>query len=141
MKNKNQLFNPSVINTLLNQKNENNTKDLQKILLNFLEVLDSLDRLIKISETGKLKYSTSDKNWLFHLQTLRRQLLDAFSSTGVTFLNSVGLSFDPQRHEAVETVQNNEYENNIVIEELSRGCMWRGEMLRFARVIIVKNKD
>jgi molecular chaperone GrpE len=59
-------------------------------------------------------------------------------SNGVTPFQSKGQQFDPTVHEAMSVVESDEYESNTVYEEARRGYLWNGELLRPARVIVVR---
>jgi len=116
-------------------------RDLRQALLSFLEVLDSLDRLVAIAASAAEQPGAEPPGWLDQLQTLRKQLLNAFERTGVTFFDCVGQPFDPTRHEAVEVVHRRDVGDDTIVEEITRGCNWQGQLLRFARVVIARNKD
>jgi molecular chaperone GrpE len=104
--------------------------EVKGILLDFLEILDSLDRLM----------AQEDLALEGALVTLRRQLLNAFERAGVRFFESVGRPFDPQRQEAVEARVDSSLEPGSVVEELRRGCEWQGDLLRTAQVVVVKEQ-
>jgi len=53
---------------------------------------------------------------------------------GLTPVVAVGEQFDPRVHEAVETVASPEHPEGTVVEEVRKGYMLGGEMLRPARV-------
>jgi molecular chaperone GrpE (heat shock protein) len=111
----------------------------RQILLNFLDVLDSLERLVTIADLAADQSGSGASDWSEHLYALRRQMLDAFEQAGVTFFDCVGQPFDPERQEAVKTVQRHDVDDYTVVEEIARGCERRGEVLRFARVIVARN--
>ena len=113
---------------------------LRQTLLSFLEVLDSLDRLVKVACSALERPESESSNWLSQLQILRKQLLNVFERSGVTFIDCVGQPFDPTKHEAVEVVHRNDVEDNIIMEEVSPGCNWQGEVLRFARVVVARSE-
>lgn len=98
---------------------------MRRVLLGFLGVLDALDRV-----TGR----DDDRSTL---GLVRRRLVGAFEEAGVQFFATVGLPFDPCRHEAVE-VRSGEWVDEIVVEEISRGCEWEGELLRSAQVVVAR---
>jgi molecular chaperone GrpE len=113
--------------TLAEQEQAHRAK-VKSILLDFLEILDSLDRLM----------AQGDVAMGGTLATLRRQLLSAFERAGVRFFESVGRPFDPQRQEAIEIRPDSSPEPGIVVEELQRGCEWQGDLLRTAQVVVAK---
>ena len=112
----------------LAEREQAHRAQVRGILLDFLQVLDSLDRLMARGST-----TTGGT-----LAALRRQLLGTFERAGVRFFESVGQPFDPQRQEAVETRPDSSLEPGIVVEELRRGCEWQGDLLRAAQVIVIK---
>lgn len=129
----------SVINTVMQRSSHSNESDWREILLHFLEVLDSLDRLINIAGAVASQDGIKEGRWLDHLQTLRIQMIEAFTSAGVSFFDTVGKPFNPGRHEAIEAVQRSDVDDYTIIEEITRGCEWQGEILRFAKVIVARN--
>ena len=113
------------------------TRNLRQVLLSFLDVLDSLDRLLALASVALER----DVSWIDHIQAVREQLLGAFAVAGITFIDCVGRPFDPSRHEAVEMIVRNDLDDYSVVEELARGCEWRDEVLRFARVVVARRPD
>ena len=53
---------------------------------------------------------------------------------GVTPLQSLGETFNPELHDAIGSVESEEVESGAVAEELQRGYRWGDEVLRPARV-------
>jgi molecular chaperone GrpE len=70
---------------------------------------------------------------------VHQQLLTAFAGQGVIFFACVGQAFDPARHEAIEVVERSDLPDNTVLEEINRGCTWRGQVLRCAQVVLARN--
>lgn len=101
------------------------------ILLALLDVMDDFDRAL--AHVGEAPGAVADGLRLIH-QRLSRVL----ESNGVTPFQSVGQQFDPTVHEAMSVVESDEYESGTVYEEYLRGYLWNGELLRPARVIVVR---
>ena len=112
----------------LTERDQAHRAEVRSILLDFLQVLDSLDRLI----------THGDEVVAANLGSLRRQLLGAFESAGVHFLESMHRPFDPQWQEAVEARHDSTQEPGTVVEEMRRGCEWQGDLLRRAQVVVTK---
>jgi len=112
---------------------------LRKLLLDFLEILDSVDRMKRLS---KSKHITT-AGWGRQMDALHTQVVQALEEAGVVFEDSLGKSFDPAWHEAVGRVERNDLPNYTITEVVERGCGWRGKTLRAARVIVSyhSNKD
>ena len=71
--------------------------------------------------------------------------LKSFESTLEKFnmrpINPLNENFNPEQHEAVGTVKQNDSEENSVIEVLQRGWQLHNRTVRPARVIVVKNEE
>lgn len=69
---------------------------------------------------------------------IKEQLQDFLKSQGVEEIKSIGENFDPKFHEVVEEVEAKDKESGTIIEEMQRGYKINGELLRPAKVKIVK---
>ena len=67
-------------------------------------------------------------------QGLYKQLVDVLKQQGVAPMRVVGQTFDPNLHEAVLREPNNEYKEDVIVEELQRGYNLEGKVLRHALV-------
>lgn len=110
----------------LAEREEAHAREIRSILLAFLEVLDGLDRLVSAPDVGAAR----------SLAILQRQMLAAFVAADVTFVDGVGMSFDPEVHLVVDTRPAGGEEVGIVVEEIRRGCWRRNTLLRPAEVVV-----
>lgn len=101
------------------------------LLLGLLDVLDDFDRAVL--HVGDAAGPVADGLRLIH-QRLRRLL----ESDGVTPFGGRGEQFDPEIHEAMSVVESDGAEPGVVHEVDRRGYLWDGELLRPARVIVVR---
>ena len=65
-------------------------------------------------------------------------MLDFLKEEGLEQIESVGKSFDPLFHEAVETIEKEGAEPNVVLEEIQKGYLFKGKVLRPAKVKVSK---
>lgn len=101
------------------------------ILIALLDLMDDFDRaLAHVSEAPD---AVADGLRLIH-QRLSRVL----ESNGVTPFQSKGQQFDPTVHEAMSVVESDKYESGTIYEEDRCGYLWNGELLRPARVTVVR---
>jgi molecular chaperone GrpE len=96
-----------------------------------LEVLDGFDRALL--HVGNAPSSVSEG-----LQLLQRKLLSVLEAQGVTPLESLGETFNPELHDAIGTVQSEELRPGIVADEVQRGYRWGDDLLRPARVRVAQ---
>ncbi|MDI6710006.1 MAG: nucleotide exchange factor GrpE [Bacillota bacterium] len=99
-----------------------------------LPILDNFD-LAMASPGADLE------QFLTGMRMIRRQLMETLNAQGLEPLTSVGQVFDPARHEAVGQVTGTEHPDDTVVEELRRGYLFRGRILRPAMVRVAKSKS
>jgi len=103
----------------------------RELILQLLEVLDGFDRALQ--HMGDAPSSVSEG-----LQLLQRKLLNVLEAQGVTSLQSLGETFDPEFHDAIGTVQSEEFKPGTVADEVQRGYRWGDDVLRPARVRVTQ---
>jgi len=113
---------------------EDRTKQGQ---LNFLSillpVLDNLNLAIDASEKD-----ASFEHLLVGVKGTARSFEQALMSVGVEAVPSVGAEFDPQLHEAIDTIEVDSDQEGQVTAEYSRGYKFGERLLRPARVQVGK---
>jgi molecular chaperone GrpE len=101
-------------------------QEKQRLLGQFLQVADQLEQA--------LKYASADDPLAAGLRMTDRELQTILAQEGVQPIESLGETFDPERHEAVETVEDQTRMPNEVTREYRRGYMLGDRLLRPARV-------
>ena len=69
-----------------------------------------------------------------------KQFRDILKKEGVIAIESVGKPFDPVYHEAIMQVPS-EDQDNIVVEEIRKGYMFKNKVLRPAMVTVAKKQS
>ena len=69
---------------------------------------------------------------------IKTQILDILKNQGLEEIESRGKKFDPNFQEAVEIIKKKGYESGIVIEEIQKGYLLHGKVIRPAKVKISK---
>jgi molecular chaperone GrpE len=90
-----------------------------------LVVQDELDLAARHAELGKESGELKEG-----IAMVRKNLESALESVGVERIDSVGRTFDPSVHEAVEKVQGESPGEDLVVDELRPGYTFRGQLLR-----------
>jgi molecular chaperone GrpE len=72
------------------------------------------------------------------VRIIHRKLLAMLERHGVLPFESVGTPFNPAVHEAVTMARHEGREPGTVVEELRRGYLWMGELLRPAQVRVAE---
>ena len=70
------------------------------------------------------------------VQLVHKQLLDALKIHGLTPIEAVGETFDPNQHEALLVTVSDDVPEGKVIEEFRRGYMLHTRVLRASQVVV-----
>ncbi len=91
-----------------------------------LAVYDNLER-------GIAQYDEADVHRQ-GLELILRQFSEALTKLGITEIEAKGQPFDPEKHNAVMHVEDEEAGENTVVEVFQKGFMLGDKVLRFAMV-------
>ncbi|HUW71776.1 MAG TPA: nucleotide exchange factor GrpE [Candidatus Humimicrobiaceae bacterium] len=105
----------------------------EEFILKILPILDNFD-LAEKKLTEEMRNDESVKGFL----QIKAQILDFLKSHGVEEMKVMGEKFDPNFHEAVELIAEQNKESGSIIEETQKGYKINGRLLRPARVKVVK---
>lgn len=105
----------------------------ESLILKILPILDNFE----IAEKKILENLRQDENVKGILQ-IKTQILDFLKNQGVEEIKTLGEKFDPNFQEVVEEVETKEKESGIVIEEVQKGYLLHGKLLRPAKVRVTK---
>jgi molecular chaperone GrpE len=105
----------------------------ESILRDLLPIIDNLERALAAARNG-----TDGKTIVDGVEMTVWALIDFLRAQGVTPIQSVGQSFDPNRHEAVDHVASAAHAPNTVVDEFHRGYLIGERVLRPARVSVAK---
>jgi molecular chaperone GrpE len=103
----------------------------REVLLAFLDVVDDFDRALL--HLGEAPDAVADG-----LRLIRQRFSDVLHSNGVTPFDSEGRPFDPTVHEAMTVIDSDGEGSGTVYTEHQRGYFMNGELLRPARVAVLK---
>ena len=108
------------------------------ILEGMIPVLDSLEAAIKSVAEQDETSDTSPTFTTFNEGVLlvHKQLLDALKIHGLTPIEAVGETFDPNQHEALLVTASDDVPEGKIIEEFRRGYMLRTRVLRASQVVV-----
>ena len=63
-----------------------------------------------------------------------KQLIEILEKIGVEEIESVGKEFDPNIHNAVMHVEDEEAGSNIIVEEFMKGYKFKDKVIRYSMV-------
>lgn len=111
------------------QMYENGAKD---VLEKLLPVIDNFERAM-----GSVKEEEKKQPFVQGVEMIYKQLMAAMSDLGVEEIEAQNQPFDPNLHHAVSHEENEEYGDNVVLEVLQKGYMYRDQVLRYSMVKVV----
>ena len=98
------------------------------------ELLDVADNLARALEADRQE--TDPRVIVDGLDLIHKQLMKLLDKFGVCPLQTDGVAFDPNRHEALQQVPTADAAPGTVIAELQPGYTFRDKILRPARVVV-----
>ncbi|MEO8366941.1 MAG: nucleotide exchange factor GrpE [Pseudoxanthomonas sp.] len=104
----------------------------ERLLSDLLPVFDSLDA--GLAAAGKEPGPLHDG-----LELTFRQLLKVAADNGLSMVNPVGETFNPQYHQAVSHIETPGAEPDSVVEVFQKGYLLNDRLLRPALVVVAKH--
>ena len=106
---------------------------LQDFLMEAIETLDIFDKAVSIPTEDELL-----KKYLSGFIMVNNRLKNILENYGVVQINCLNKPFDPSFHSALETIEVEGVESNIVVEVVMTGYMYKDRVLRPAMVKVSK---
>ena len=102
------------------------------IIEKILPVIDNFERgLAAVPEEQK------DDAFVTGMDKVYKQMLTELDAIGVKPIEALGKEFDPDLHNAVMQVENEEYEPGTVAQELQKGYTYKDNVVRHSMVAVV----
>ena len=105
----------------------------EKVLRDFLPVIDNLDRAIEHANTGADLDSVKQG-----IEMTRKLFEETLAKHGVTRVVALGQGFDPAFHEAIQSIDRPDVPPNQVITEVVKGYLLKDRLMRPALVVVSK---
>ena len=98
---------------------------------------DNLERALSAINQEE-EHPQSIKNLIEGLLMVKKELSTALEKNGITKIESLDKKFDPNLHQAMMEIENNDLEEGIVVQEIQTGYMMHDRLLRPAMVGVSK---
>ena len=92
------------------------------LVKDLLPVLDDFDRALK-TECASPQYVKG-------VEMIHSRMYESMKKLGLEPIETAGVAFDPNFHQAVERVETTDAEDGAVLGEFQRGYMFKGRLLR-----------
>lgn len=101
----------------------------QQLIEQLLPVVDNFERALSSSKVAK-DFDSLIKG----IEMTSTQLEQILSQEGLKPIESVGVPFNPDFHQAIHKVESDAHEEGIILEEIQKGYMLKDKVLRPALV-------
>jgi len=99
------------------------------LILKVLEAYEDLERALEVKE---------DKNLREGVELIYKKMTKILEDEGVEEIETEHQKFDPYKHEALMTENNEDYENNEIIQDLQKGYTLNSKVIRYSKVKVCK---
>jgi len=107
-----------------------------------LPLLDNIDRaIISFKNDEKLKKNEDLNKIIDGIEIVKKDLVSIFKKNGVELIDCINKKFDPNFHQAMLEVEDSSKESGTVVEEMQRGYMMKGRLLRPSMVAVTKKSE
>ena len=93
-----------------------------------LPVLDNLENAAKVE--------TEDENYKQGIELVLKQFKDVLKSKGIEEIEAVGTTFDPELHEAVGSIQDDNLGEKEIAQEYRKGYKIGSRVIRHSMVVV-----
>lgn len=98
---------------------------------------DNLDRALSAINEEE-EHSQSIKNLIEGLLMVKKELATALEKNGIIKIDSLNKKFDPNLHQAMMEIENNDFDEGVVVQEIQTGYKMHDRLLRPAMVAVSK---
>ena len=106
-----------------------------------LNLLDNLERSKSSLENDeKLKNTETLKKVIEHLDIVNKDILSIFKKNNIEQIKSINEKLDPNLHQAMMEIEDDNKEPGTIIQEIQKGYMMKDRLLRPSLVGVSKKK-
>ena len=98
------------------------------VVMTILPIMDNLEKAADAK--------TEDENYQSGVKMVSKQLSEALGKLGLTAIEAVGTTFDPELHEAVSHVEDDSKGVQEIVEEYRKGYKIGNKVVRHSMVIV-----
>ena len=107
-----------------------------------LAILDNLQRAKEAIKKDKILKDNKDLDkFLENITIVEKNLISIFEKNNITKVEAYGKKFDPNLHQAMAEIEDDDQEPGNVVQEIQSGYMLGDRLLRPALVGVAKKKD
>ena len=106
-----------------------------------LNLLDNLERSKASLENDETLKNTAGVNKLIdHIDIINKDMISIFKKNNIEPIKAIGQKLDPNIHQAMMEVEDDEKEQGTIVQEIQKGFMMKDRLLRPSLVGVSKKK-
>ena len=107
-----------------------------------LLLLDNIDRAIMSFRNDENLKNNKDLNKIIDgIEIVKKDLVSIFKKNGIESIECINKKFDPNFKQAMLEVEDNTKEPGTVVQEIQKGYMMKGRLLRPSLVSVTKKRE
>ncbi len=107
-----------------------------------LSLIDNLERSKQILQNDNtLKDSVALKKMLEHFEIINKDLISIFSKNNIKQIQSLNKKLDPNLHQAMMEIEDDEKEPGTIVQEIQKGFTIKDRLLRPSLVGVSKKSE
>ncbi len=107
-----------------------------------LNLLDNLERSkVSLENDETLKNTAGLKKLIDHIDIINKDMISIFKKNNIEPIKAVGEKLDPNIHQAMMEVEDDEKEQGTIVQEIQKGFMMKDRLLRPSLVGVSKKKE
>ena len=107
-----------------------------------LNLIDNLERSKTALENDeKLKNSETLKKTVEHLNVIQKDMISILKKNNIEEIKSIGQKLDPNLHQAMMEIEDDDKESGTVVQEIQKGFMMKDRLLRPSLVAVSKKTN
>ena len=104
-----------------------------------LNLIDNFERSKKILENDEiLKDTEALKKTLEHFEIINKDMVSILSKNSITPIDSIGKKLDPNLHQAMMEIEDDQKDAGTIVQEIQKGFMMKDRLLRPSLVGVSK---
>ena len=107
-----------------------------------LNLIDNLERSkFALENDEKLKNSETLKKTVDHLNIIQKDMISILKKNNIEEINSIDQKLDPNLHQAMMEIEDDNKETGTVVQEIQKGFMMKDRLLRPSLVAVSKKTN
>ena len=107
-----------------------------------LNLVDNLERSkFALENDEKLKNSETLKKTVEHLNVIQKDMISILKKNNIEEINSIDQKLDPNLHQAMMEVEDNNKEPGTIVQEIQKGFKMKDRLLRPSLVAVSKKTE